>query len=314
VSANPTPIAALSTPGLRRDLVGTVHLRGDVLGDGLVQRRLCRRQRVLDRPRDAFGEQGCPVEPQELLLDHATHEVADLGGAEAVAGGSGEPVGVQQRHEELEVLVLAVVGGGGHQQQVAGAGTEPFTELVQLGLADLPTPDVGRQPVRLVDHDQIPRLAHRTVLQLLVAGQLVETGDPSVPLDEGVTGAGIVHVRAGQHVERETELLGELVLPLLGERAGSHHQAPLHVPAQHELLDEESCHDGLAGTRIVREQEPERLTGQHLLVHRTDLVRKRLDRRREDRLHRIEQVGQADALGLRGESEEMAVGGEREIR
>ena len=47
----------------------------------------------------------------------------------AVAELALEPVGVEQRHEELEVLLLAVVRRRGHQQEVAGDRPE------QLGRA-----------------------------------------------------------------------------------------------------------------------------------------------------------------------------------
>ena len=42
----------------------------------------------------------------------------------AVAELAVEAVGVQQRQKDLEVLLLAVVGGGGHQQEVAGDGPQ----------------------------------------------------------------------------------------------------------------------------------------------------------------------------------------------
>ena len=44
-----------------------------------------------------------------------------------------------------------------------------------------------------------------------------------------------------------------------------------------ELLDEQACHDCLAGSRIVRQQEAKRLPGEHLAVHGCDLMRKWID-------------------------------------
>lgn len=272
------------------------------------------RQGVLDGLRDALREQRGPVEAQELLLDHAPHEVLDLARAQTVAGLADEAVGVEQRHEQLEVLVLAVVWRGGHQQQVAGVGAEQLAELVQLSLLHLTPEDVRREAVSLVEHHEIPGFADDSILQLGVARQLVHPSDPEVPFDERVPGAGVVDVGAGEHVERQPELLVELVLPLLHQRPGGDDEAAAHVTAQHQLLDEQPSHDGLAGTRVVGEQEAQRLTRQHLLVHGADLVRQRFDRRGEHRLHRIEEMGEADALRLRREAEEVAVGGEGELR
>ena len=49
-----------------------------------------------------------------------------------------EPVAVKQRQEELEVLLLAAVRGGGHQQQVAGDVAELLAELEALVFSSLP--------------------------------------------------------------------------------------------------------------------------------------------------------------------------------
>ena len=66
-------------------------------------------------------------------------------------------------------------------------------------------------------------------------------------------------------------------------------------------------HDRLAGAGIVGEQEAQRLARQHRFVDRRDLVRQRIDERRVDRQHGIEQVRQADAMRFGDEPEESAV-------
>lgn len=67
--------------------------------------------------------------------------------------------------------------------------------------------------------------------------------------------------------------LGELVLPLLDEATRAHDEAPLDVPADDELLDEEAGHDRLPGPRIVGQEEPQRLTREHGFVDSGDLMR-----------------------------------------
>ena len=144
-------------------------------------------------------------------------------------------------------------------------------------------------------------------LHVLVARELVEPGDDEVGLEEPVAGARGLELVVGEDLEREVEAAVELVLPLLGEAAGADDQAALQVAAGDQLLDEQPGHDRLAGARVVGEQEAQRLARQHRLVDGRDLVRQRLDERGVDGEHGIEQVGEADALGLGDEAEERAV-------
>ena len=94
----------------------------------------------------------------------------------------------------------------------------------------------------------------------------------------------------GQQREGQTELLAHLRLPLLDQAPRRHHQAPLEIPAQEQLADEEPGHDRLTRARIVGEEVTQGLLGQHVLVDRGDLVRQRLDVRRVHRHHRVEQM------------------------
>ena len=144
-------------------------------------------------------------------------------------------------------------------------------------------------------------------LHVLVAGELVEAGDDEVVLEEPVARAGGLELVVGEDLEGQAEAREELVLPLLGEAARADDEAALQVTAGDELLDQEASHDRLAGARIVGEQEAQRLAGQHRLVDRGDLVRQRVDERRVDREHRVEQVGEPDAVGLGDEAEGGAV-------
>jgi hypothetical protein len=75
---------------------------------------------------------------------------------DAVAEPALEAVAVQQRHEELEVLFLAVVRRRRHQQEVPLSAREQLPELVALGVLDLAAEERGRHLVRLVADDQIP--------------------------------------------------------------------------------------------------------------------------------------------------------------
>ena len=168
---------------------------------------------------------------------------------------------------------------------------------------------VGRQLVRLVADDEVPARVGRLqlLLHVLVARQLVEAGNDEVALQEPVAGPGGFELVVGEDLEGELEPAGQLVLPLFGEAARTDDQAALQVPAGDQLLDQETRHDGLAGARVVGEQEAQRLARQHRLVDGGDLMRQRVDDRRMDRQQRVEQVREADALGFGHEPDQGAV-------
>jgi hypothetical protein len=114
-------------------------------------------------------------------------------------------------------------------------------------------------------------------LEVLVAAELVEPRDQEVRVGERVARRAALDPVPGELGEVEVELLGQLRLPLLDERTGYDDEAAAEVAADDELADEEPGHDRLAGARVVGEQEAQRLAGQHLLVHRGDLVWEGLD-------------------------------------
>src|SRR5690606_24841083 len=94
------------------------------------------------------------------------------------------------------------------------------------------------------------------------------------------------------------------------EVARTDDEAPLEVPAGHQLLDEEPGHDRLAGARVVGEQEAQRLAGKHDLVDRGDLVRQRVHERGMNSEQWVEEVREASPMGLGGEAKGRAVPGE----
>jgi hypothetical protein len=289
--------------------LGTIELLAHIGGDGLVQGGFGVRELVGDRVGDALGEERRAVELEQALLDHPAHQVRDIGGVHAVAELALEAVAVEQRHEELEVFLLAVVGRGRHQQEVTCQGREQLAEAVALGVFDLVAEEGGRHLVGLVADHQVPAAVGglELLLHLLVARELVEAGDDQVGFEEPVAGARRFELVVGEDLERQVKAPIQLVLPLLGEAAGADDQAALQVAAGDQLLDQEPRHDGLAGAGIVGQQKAQRLARQHRLVDRGDLVRQRIDQRGVHRQHRVEQMRQADAVGLRDQAEERAV-------
>ncbi len=226
----------------------------------------------------------------------------------AVAELAVEAVGVQQREEDLEVLLLAVVGRGGHQQEVAGDGPQQFPQQEALGLVELGAVVVGGELVGLVHHHQVPARGGQEVAQVLGAGQLVDAGDEVVVLIKGVAATGLLDQLAGEGGEGEAELLAQFVLPLLDQATGGDDEHAAGVGAQVQLADVEAGHDGLAGAGVVRQQVAQGLARQQGCVNGGDLVRQGFDVGGVDRHHGVEEVGEVDAVGLRRQFEGLAGG------
>jgi len=216
-----------------------------------------------------------------------------------------EAVAVQQGQEELEVLLLAIVRCGRQEQEVAGEGGEELAEHVAFRAANLATPEGGAHLVGLIAHHQIPVGGLQLLLHILVAAELVEAADRERVLAEPVSGARRLVRVVGHDLEGQMEAAVELVLPLLDQIARTHDHAALQVAPRHQFLDQQSGHDGLAGSRIVGQQETERLPWQHRLVDRRNLMRQRLDERCMYREQGIKEIGQADAVRLRDQAEEI---------
>ena len=123
----------------------------------------------------------------------------------AVAEAALEAIAIQKREEELEVLLLAVVRRGGHQQEVPCEAREQLAELVALRVLDLPAEEGGGELVRLVADDQVVAAVRRgeLLLDVLVARELVEPGDGEIVLDEPVAGARGLELVVGQDLERQ---------------------------------------------------------------------------------------------------------------
>ena len=227
----------------------------------------------------------------------------------AITKAALETVAIEQRHEELEILFLAVMRSCGHQEEVPRQTREELPEVIALGVFDFAAEEGGRELVRLVADDQVPTAIRdlQLLLHVFVAREFVETGDDEVVFEEPVAGARRFELVIGQDLEGKLETAVKFVLPLLGQAAGADDEATLQVAARDQFLDEQTGHDGLACAGIVGEQEAQRLTREHGLVDGRDLVRQRLDERGMYREHRVEQMRETDTMRLRDEAEQMAV-------
>ena len=111
-------------PALVLQGLGPVELLADVVGDLLVEVGFGVGELVVDGVGDPLREERRAVELEQLLLDQPAHQVGGVGDVDAVAELALEAVAVEQGHEQLEVLLLAVVRRGGQQQEVPGQAAE----------------------------------------------------------------------------------------------------------------------------------------------------------------------------------------------
>jgi hypothetical protein len=100
--------------------LGAVELLTHIFRDRLVERRLGIGELVGHGIGKALGEQMRRIKFEQVLLHHTAHEVRDVDRVHPIAELALESVAIEQRHEELEVLLLAVVRRRRHQQEVAG--------------------------------------------------------------------------------------------------------------------------------------------------------------------------------------------------
>ena len=289
--------------------LGTIEFLAHVVGDDLVQVGFSFGELVGDGVSNALREQRRAVELEQVFFHHAAHQVGGIGDMNAVPKAALEPVAVDERHEELKVFLFPVVRRGRHQQEMAGEARKQLTQPVALRVLDLAAKERGRHFVGLVAHDEVPTAVGslQLLLNVLVAGELVQPRYDEMGFQEPVSGARRFELVVREDVERQLEAMEELILPLLRKAAGTDDQTALQITARDHLLDEHPRHDGLAGARVIGEHKAKRLTGQHGFVDRRDLMGQRLDDRGVHGEQRVEQMRKADSLRLGDQAEQRAV-------
>ena len=122
-----------------------------------------------------------------------------------------------------------------------GEARQELPQPIALRVLDLAAEERSRHLVRLVAHDKVPAAVRRLqlLLDILVAGELVEAGDDEVGLQEPIAGARRFELVVRENLEGQLKAAVELVLPLFRETAGTDDEAALEVSAGDELLDEQ---------------------------------------------------------------------------
>ena len=139
--------------------------------------------------------------------------------------------------EELEVLLLAVVRRGRHQQQVPGEPRQELAQAVALGVLDLAAEEGGRHLVGLVEDDQIPVGLLQLRLHVLVAAELVEPDDDSGFSSNRLPVPGRFERVVGQDLEGELERRCSSSCHCSTRLPGADDQQRLQSPADDQFLD-----------------------------------------------------------------------------
>jgi hypothetical protein len=195
---------------------------------------------------------------------------------------------------------------------VSAQAAHELPEPVTLGVVDLAAEEGRRHLVSFVHHDEIPIGLLQLRLDVIrIPAHSIEPANGERVLQEPVACPRRFDLVVGQDLERQVEPLVQFVLPLLGQCAGTNDEAAAQVAADEQFLDEQPGHDRLACSRIVRQQETQRLPRQHLPVDRGDLVRQRLDERSVNGQKGIEQVRHANPHRLGNQPQQRTIAIER---
>ena len=257
-------------------LVGAVHLFSNVAGHLLVQGGFHGRQPIVGSVRSSFRKKPGPVELQQVFFYHAPHQIRNVHLVRALTEFSAETVAVQKRQPDLKVLLLAVVGRGGHEQKMPGNGPNESSQLEAFRFVDLGSEKMGGKLVGFVHDGQVPLGGGQLGLVFIVARQLIHTADQAVGFREKIARRALLLFFLAEDFELEAELFEQLVLPLLHEPARTDDQNALGIGPHQQFANKKARHDRFSGAGVVGQDEPQGLFRQHGLVYGGNLVGKRL--------------------------------------
>src|SRR5439155_10796164 len=88
---------------------GSVKLLAHIIGNLFIEACLSIGELIGNGVSNPLWKKMCSVEFKQVLFDHPAHEVGNICRMRPVTKASFEAVAVKQRHEELEVSLLAIV-------------------------------------------------------------------------------------------------------------------------------------------------------------------------------------------------------------
>ena len=233
-----------------------------------------------------------------LRIDGVPLLGADHERLDALAGDLariGERRLIDQRHQPMERVGLALVGSRRQEQQTRRGVRQSAAELMAGYLIG-----AASQAMRLIDDDQVPARGGQVLEALAVVLCHSLTGPPSASVERldrvqraddliarppHVVGAGETTERGEVARDERAELLREVSAhlrdPLVDQSLGRHYQRPANHTSQLELAHDQPGFDSLPQAHFVRQQVADEVPARRPR-QRLNLMRQR-DHRRLDR-------------------------------
>ena len=104
--------------------LGPVKLFAHVVGHLLIEHGLQIGEGILHGMCPPFRKQRLTVKLKQVFLDEPSNNVGIVADMDSIAESAFKAIAIQQRQEELKILLLAVVRGCRHQQKVSGQSGE----------------------------------------------------------------------------------------------------------------------------------------------------------------------------------------------
>ena len=183
------------------------------------------------------------------------------------------------------------------EQETPGRLGKLLSQCITEGLFYLIPVFISRELVGLVHDHQIPLDLFQGLLHIVLPGK-VQGGDELVSLlPDVLSPTGIDHGPVN-HSEIFLKLLFHFSKPLIFKMAWNHNKDPVHQTPVFKLFDQESCHDGLACSRIIGQEESDPGIAEDVVINGFYLVGKGIHLGNAHGEEGIELIGVSDAVGL----------------
>ena len=213
-------------------------------------------------------------------------------------------VGIEQREEPAEVVRIALVWRGRHQQEMVRHLRESFAQTISVSLTVV---GWSAHFVGFVHNYEIPTRPQQTFASIFDHRNPRDRRDDLIPFLPWV-----LPVVRPQHVSaNDIELLAKLVrhfpLPLKRQAGRRDDQDSLDQTACFEFLQQQTGHDRLSRAGIVGQQEANARQLHEVPVDRLQLVRQWIDASDRQREERVVLVGQSQPMSFDTDPKESGI-------
>ena len=178
---------------------------------------------------------------------------------------------------------------------------------IAVSLPDIVTVVSSTHFVCFINDDQIPIISRVNLFALFGTLQSIDSRDREIILAQRIQTSRSRPSCPVKQRELDVEFFENLVLPLFSKVGWYYDQTAAHIIAEHEFTQKEACHDSLAGTGVISEQEAQWLTWKHGFVDSRELMWQWIDERCVDSHLRVKEPRKSDSISLCNEPELLGV-------